>query len=114
MFTDFSTVNFIIASEICVTSFNISWDVSNNITCGDISYEVSISPPPIEGDGVTATDNMSYNVTGLNSSLPNVTITVTARNRAGRGNNRTLFVELPKPLGKYHNCWMDKILNVFL
>ena len=87
-------------SEICVTSFNISWDVSNNITCGDVSYEVSVFPPPIEGDAVTTTDNRFYNVTGLNNSLPNVTITVTARNRGGQGNNRTVFVELPKPLGK--------------
>ena len=101
-------------SEVCVTSFNISWDVSNNITCGDVSYEVSISPPPIGGDAVTITDDMFYNVTGLNNSLPNVTITVTARNRAGQGNNRTVLVELPKPLGRCtYVCtyvWMDKIL----
>ena len=90
-------------SEICVTFFNISWDVSNNITCGDVSYEVSISQSPIKGDAVITTDNMFYNVTGLNNSFPNVTITVTARNRAGQGNNKTVFVELPKPLGKYHN-----------
>ena len=88
-------------SEICVASFNISWDISNNITCGDVSYELSISPPPIEGDAVATTNNMFYNVTGLNNSLPYVTITVTARNRAGQGNNKTVFVELPKPLGKY-------------
>ena len=88
-------------AEICVTSFNISWDVSNGITCGDVSYEVSISPPPIEGNAIATTDNMFYSVTGLNYSLPNVTITVAAiSNRAGRGNNRTFLVELPKPLGK--------------
>ena len=98
---DFLTTKFRPVSEICVTSFNISWDVSNDITCGDVSYEVSIFPPPIEGDAVTTTYNMFYNVTGLNNSLPNVTITVTARNRAGQGDNRTVFVELPKPLGKY-------------
>ena len=88
----FPTANFKPVSEICVTSFNISWDVSNNITCGDVSYKVSISPPPIGGNAVTTTDNMFYNVTGLNSSLPNVTITVTARNRAGQGNNRTVRI----------------------
>ena len=74
---------------------------------------MSVSPPPIEGDAVTTTDNMFYYVTGLNNSLPNVTITVTARNRAGQGNNRTVLVELPKPLGMdgqnnyyvyVHNC----------
>ena len=88
-------------SEICVTSFNISWDVSNSITCGDVSYEVSISPPPIEGNAIATTDNMFYSITGLNNSDPNVTITVTAlSNRGGRGNNRTFLVELSKPLGK--------------
>ena len=87
--------------EICVTSFNISWDVSNSITCGDVSYEVSISPPPIEGNAIATTDNMFYSVTGLNNSLPNVTITVTAiSNRGGRGNNGTILLELSKPLGK--------------
>ena len=98
--TDIPAVNFRPVSEICVTSFNTSWDVSNSITCGDVSYEVSISPPPIEGNTVAITDNMFYNVTGLNNSLPNVIITVIAiSNRGGRGNNRTIFVELPKPLG---------------
>ena len=87
-------------SEICVTSFNISWDVSNSVTCGDVSYEVSIYPPPIEGNAIATTDNMFYSVTGLNNSLPNVTVTVTASNKVGRGNNRTILVELPKPLGK--------------
>ena len=101
-FTDIpaANFNFIPVSEICITSFNISWDVSNSITCGDaVSYEVSISPPPIEGNTVATTENKFYSVTGLNNSLPNVTITVTASNRGGRGNNRTFFVELPKPLG---------------
>ena len=68
---------------------------------------MSISPPPIEGDAVTTTDDMFYNVTGLNNSLPNVTITVTARNRRGQGNNRTVFVELPKPLGKCSRGWTN-------
>ena len=101
-FTDLPTAtNIRPVSEICVTSFNISWDVSNSITCGDVSYELSISPPPIEGNAVATTDNMFYSVTGLNNSLPNVTITVTAiSNRGGQGNNRTFLVELPKPLSK--------------
>ena len=101
LFTDIPAVNFRPVSEICVTSFNTSWDVSNSITCGDVvSYEVSISPPPIEGNTVAITDNKFYSVTGLNNSLPNVTITVTAiSNRAGQGNNRTIFVKLPKSLG---------------
>ena len=45
--------------------------------------------------------NMFYSVTGLNNSLPNVTITVTVSNSGGQGNNKTFFVELPKPRGMY-------------
>ena len=93
-------------SRICVTSFNISWDASNSITCGDVSYEVSISPPPIEGNATATTVDRFYSVTGLNNSLPNVTITVTASNRAGQGDNMTFPVQLPKPLGK---CYMYKM-----
>ena len=107
-FSRFFDSKFRPVSEVCVTSFDISWDVSNNIKCGDVSYEVSISPPPIEVDAVATTDNRSYNVAGLNSSRPNVTITVTARDRAGRGNNRKVFVELPKPLGKYYTLGWTK------
>ena len=89
-------------SRICVTFFNISWDLSNNsIRCGDVSYEVSISPPPIERNAVTTTVNRFFSVTGLNNSLPNVTVTVTARNRAGRGNTDTFSVDLPESLGTY-------------
>ena len=100
-FTDLPTAtNIRTVSEICVTSFNISWNTSNG-TCGDVSYEVSISPPPVEGNAIATTDNMFYSVTGLNNSLPNVTITVTVSNRGGQGNNRTFFVELPNPRGTY-------------
>ena len=102
IFTDLPTAtNIRPVSEICATSFNISWDVSNSIICGDVSYEVTISPAPIEGNAIATTDNIFYSVTGLNNSVPNVTITVAAiSNKAGRGNNRTILVELPKPLGK--------------
>ena len=106
-FTDLpAATNIRTVSEICVTSFNISWDISNRLsTCRDVSYEVSISPPPVEGNAIATTDNMFYSVTGLNNSLPNVTITVTASNRGGQGNYRTFLVELPKPRGTYlHKC----------
>ena len=60
-FADLLTANFRPVSEICVTSFNISWDVSNNIRnmwrC-IFNYELSISPPPIEGDAVATTNNV--------------------------------------------------------
>ena len=52
-------------SEICVTSFNISWDLSYS-TCEDVTYEVSISPPPVEGNAIAFTYNMFYSITGLN------------------------------------------------
>ena len=106
-FTDLPTVtNIKNVSRICITSFNISWDASNSITCGDVSYEVSISPPPIEGNTVTTTIDRFYSVTGLNNSLPNVTVTVTARNRAGQGEAIMHLVQLPKPLGEYMLCYV--------
>ena len=100
-FTDLPTVtNIRNISRICVTYFNISWDAPNSITCGDVYYEVSISPPPIERDAVVTTVDSFLSVTGLNNSLPDVTITVTAINRAGRGDGRMYSVPLPKSLGK--------------
>ena len=100
VFTDLPAVtNVRNTSRICVTSLNISWDVPD-IACGDVYYEVSISPPPIEGDAVVTTVDSFLSVTGLNNSLPDVTITVTAINRAGRGDGRMFPVHLPKSLGK--------------
>ena len=100
-FTDLPTVTDIRISEICVTYFDISWDVSNNITCGDVYYEVSISQPPIEGDAVVTTVDSFLSIAGLNNSLPDVTITVTAIDRAGRGDGRMFPVQLPRSLGKF-------------
>ena len=111
-FTDLPTAtNIRNVSRICVTSFNISWDASNSITCGDVSYEVSISPPPIEGNAVTTTVDRFYSVTGLNNSLPNVTVTVTARNRAGQGEVMTHHVQLPKPLSECYVYYV--VTNVY-
>ena len=99
-FTDLPTVtNIRNTSRICVTSLNVSWDTPS-IRCGDVYYEVLISPPPIEGDAVVTTVDSFLSVTGLNNSLPDVTITVTAINRAGRGDGRMYSVQLPKSLGK--------------
>ena len=90
-FTDLPTVtNIRTVSEICATSFNISWDISNS-TYGDVSYEVSISPPPVEGNAIATTDNMFYSVTGLNNSLPNVTITVTASKQRRTRKQQDIF-----------------------
>ena len=99
-FTDLPTVtNIRNTSRICVTSLNISWDAPS-ITCGDVYYEVSISPPPIEGDAVVTTVDSFLSATGLNNSLPDVTITVTAIDRVGRRNGSMYSVQLPKSLGK--------------
>ena len=99
-FTDLPTVtNIRNTSRICVTSLNILWDAPS-ITCGDIYYEVSISPPPIEGDSVVTTVDSFLSITGLNNSLPDVTITVTAIDRVGQRDGRLLPVQLPKSLGK--------------
>ena len=98
-FTDLPTVSNIRISKICLTYFNISWDAPS-ITCGDVSYEVLISQPLIEGGTVAITVDSFLSVTGLNNSLPDVTITVTAINRAGQGDGRMYSVQLPKSLGK--------------
>ena len=99
-FTDLPTVtNIRNTSRICVTYFNISWD-ARSITCGDVYYEVSTSPSPIEGDAVVTTVDSFLSVTGLNNSLPDVTITVTAINRAGGRDGSIYLVPLPKSVGK--------------
>ena len=98
-FTDLPKVtNIRNTSRICITSLNISWDAPS-ITCGDLYYEVSISPPPIEGDAVTITADRFLSITGLNNSLPDVTITVTAVDRVGQGEDRMFPVQLPRSLG---------------
>ena len=61
-----------------------------------------VFPSPIEQsmEQITRVDDTFYfSVTGLNNSDPNVTITVTASNRAGQG-NMSISVRLPEPLGK--------------
>ena len=98
-FTDLPTVSNIRLTKVCVTYFNISWDAPS-ITCEDVYYEVSVSPSPFEGDAVTTTVDSFLSVTGLNNSLPNVTITVTAIDRAGQRNGSMYLVQLPRSLGK--------------
>ena len=94
-------------------SFNISWDAPNK-TCGDMHYEVSTSQPPIEAvnttdNAVVNTTDSFLNVTGLNNSLPNVTITVTVIfNRTGRGEDEMFLAELPGPLGKCCCTYIQK------
>ena len=100
-FIDLPTVtNIRNTSRICVTSLNITWDAPS-ITCGDLYYEVSISLPPIEGDTVVTTVDRFLSVTGLNINLTDVTITVTAVDRVGRGEGGIFLAQLPRPLGKY-------------
>ena len=103
VFTDIpSPINLRTVSKIRVTSFNISWNASNRITCGDVYYEVSISPPPIEQsmESITSVnDTFYFSVTGLNNNIPDVMVTVTASNKAGQG-NMSISVTLPKLLGK--------------
>ena len=89
------------SSRICLTSFNISWNISNtSIICGDVSSNVSIFQPSIEGN-VTTTNDTFFNVTGLNNTLRNVIVNVTAKNSAGQGNISTFSRELPKSQGMY-------------
>ena len=100
-FSDLPTVGIIRnGSTICVTNFNISWGAPNSTMCGDVSYEVSISQPPIQVVAITTADAF-FSVSELNSSLPDVTITVAASNRAGRGDVEMFSAQLPISLSKH-------------
>ena len=107
LFTDIpSPIDLRTVSRICVTYFNISWNASNRITCGDVSYEVFRYQPQIEQsiDSITRVGDTFYSsVTGLNNSIPDVMITVTASNKAGQ-RNMSIPVTLPKSLGKCYVC----------
>ena len=60
----------------------------------------SSSEPSIKE--ITRISHVFYsNITGLNNSEPDVTVTVTASNRAGQG-NMSIPVRLPPSLGKYY------------
>ena len=61
---------------------------------------MSVVQPAIEGGTVIPTVNTFLSITGLNNSLPDVTITVTASNREGPGDGRMFSVQLPESLGK--------------
>ena len=70
-----------------------------------MSYNVLISQPQFEGDAVevlsvTELVDRFLHITGLNNSLPDVTITVTAVDRVGQRNGSVFFVQLPRSLGK--------------
>ena len=89
-------------SRICVTFFNISWNASNRITCGDVSYNMAVFQSSIEQSMEEITrvgDTFCSTITGLNNSDPDVMVTVTASNRAGQG-NMSIPVRLPPSLGK--------------
>ena len=101
LFTDIpSPVGLRTVSKICVTYFNISWNASNRITCGDVSYNVSVFQSSIGQSMERFTrvgDTFYYSVTGLNNNDPDVMVTVTASNKAGQG-NMSISVTLPKSL----------------
>ena len=91
-------------SRICVTFFDISWNAFNRTTCGNVAYNVSVFPLPIEQSMENITrvgDTFYFSVIGLNNSDPDVTITVTASNKAGQ-RNMSIPVRLPESLGKYY------------
>ena len=91
---------------MCVTYFNISWNASNRITCGDVSYNMSVFQSSIRQrmEQFTRVGDMFYSsVTGLNNSNLDVMVTVTASNRAGQG-NISIPVQLPESLGK---CYLN-------
>ena len=94
-----SPVNLRTVSTICVTFFNILWNASNRITCGDVSYKVSVLQSSIEQsmEEITRVGDTFYSsITGLNDSDPDVMVTVTA-SKAGQG-NMSITVHLPPSL----------------
>ena len=93
-------------SRICVTYFNISWNASNRITCGDLSYNMSVFQSSIGQSMEQFTrvgDTFYSSVTGLNNSDPDVMVTVTASNKAGQA-SMSISVRLPESLGK---CYLN-------
>ena len=105
-FIDLPPVDLRTISTICVTFFNISWNASNGITCGDVSYEVSVFQSSIGQNikEITRIGDIFYSsITGLNNSDSDVTVTVTASNIARQG-NMSISVHLPPSLGKCYAC----------
>ena len=75
---------------------------------------MSLSPPPIGSEETIITNltNTFYHFTGLNNSLPNVMVNVTASNNEGEGEVMIHHVQLPKPMGQcncMHNCTSNKL-----
>ena len=108
-FTDLpSPIDLRTVSRICVTFFNISWNASNRITCGNVSYNMSVFQSSIgqRMEQFTRVGDTFYSsVTGLNNSDPDIMVTVTASNRAGQG-IMSIPVRLPESLGK---CYVHYI-----
>ena len=105
-FTDLPSPVDLRTSTICVTFFNISWNASDRIICGDVSYEVSVFQSSIEQsmeEIIRINDTYYSSITGLNNSDPDVMVTVTASNRAVQG-NMSIPVCLPPSLGKCCVC----------
>ena len=117
IFTDLpSPVDLRTVSRICVTYFNISWNASNRITCGDVSYEVSVFQSSIEQsmEEITRVGDVFYfTINGLNNSDPDVMVTVTASNRAGQG-NMSIPVHLPPSLGKCYVTISTYVLVMYV
>ena len=80
-------------SEACSVNFSISWnDVTSDLVCGSLLYDVTISP----SDGVTMmriTDT-SYRFAGLLNATIYI-VTVAGRNDAGVGEPNMTIVTTP-------------------
>ena len=104
MFLGLSAVTNIRSVSECVTSLNITWDTPS-VTCGVVSYEMLISQSPNKKNDKffsgTELDDRSVEVTGLDNSLLDVAVTVTAIDMVGRRRHNTHVLRLIMAEGKF-------------
>ena len=83
---------------------NITWDTPS-ITCGVVSYEMLVSQSSSEVNDKffsgSELDDRSVEVTGLDNSLHDVTVTVTAIDIVGRRSDNTRVLQLRMSESKF-------------
>ena len=89
IFTGIPAVENLMAVDNC-TSVTVSWDITDEGSCKDLSYNVSLISCD---DGAIlqsiTTDDTSHTFTGVETSNKTFDVSVTARNRNATGLNRT-------------------------
>ena len=77
------------------TSVTVSWDITDEVSCKDLSYNVSLIS---RDDGVTVqsntTDATSHTFTGVETSNEMFNVSVTAFNGNATGSSRTATADV--------------------